>query len=174
MTAQDHFDVLVGINLLREGLDLPEVSLVAAVMTDSINKTLEVSDYRRQKQLDYSRQYKITPTSVTRAINYRARGMEASIIREAGGDYDVAEVSFELEDEMQQATSKLEFEKAALLRDQIMESKKGPASDQEVSAMNSKPAHHLFTSEANTEGIRHHETLGRNWKMQPCVKSCPR
>ena len=124
MTAQDHFDVLVGINLLREGLDLPEVNLVAAVMTDSINKTLEVSDYRRQKQLDYSRQYKITPTSVTRAINYRARGMEASIIREAGGDYDVAEVACELEEEMQQATSKLEFEKAALLRDQIKELKR--------------------------------------------------
>jgi excinuclease ABC subunit B len=188
------FDVLVGINLLREGLDLPEVSLVAVldadkegflrshtaliqtagraarhingevilyadVMTDSIKKTLQVTDYRRQKQLDYNRQYHITPRSVSRAIeeslaiNYKAREMEASIIRESGGDYDVVEVLRELEEEMQEAASKLEFEKAALLRDQIMELKKGAASDKEASAMNSKPMRATYSRPKRTRKV---------------------
>jgi excinuclease ABC subunit B len=185
------FDVLVGINLLREGLDLPEVSLVAVldadkegflrshtaliqtagraarhingevilyadVMTDSIKKTLQVTEYRRQKQLDYNRQYNITPRSVSRAIeeslaiNYKARELEASIIRESGADYDVVEVLRELEEEMQEAAAKLEFEKAALLRDQIMELKKGAGSDREVSAMNSKPMRATYSHPRRT------------------------
>jgi excinuclease ABC subunit B len=175
------FDVLVGINLLREGLDLPEVSLVAVldadkegflrshtsliqtagraarhingevilyadVMTDSIKKTLQVTDYRRQKQLEYNRQYNITPRSVSRAIeeslaiNYKAREMEANIIREAGGDFDVVEVLRELEEEMQEAASKLEFEKAALLRDQIVELKKTMGGEKPSSATDPTPS----------------------------------
>jgi excinuclease ABC subunit B len=175
------FDVLVGINLLREGLDLPEVSLVAIldadkegflrsetsliqtagraarhlhgevilyadVMTDSIKKTLQVTDYRRQKQLEYNRQYNITPRSVSRAIeeslaiNYKAREMEANIIREAGGDFDVVEVLRELEEEMQEAASKLEFEKAALLRDQIVELKKTMGGEKPSSATDPTPS----------------------------------
>jgi excinuclease ABC subunit B len=180
------FDVLVGINLLREGLDLPEVSLVAVldadkegflrshtaliqtagraarhingevilyadVMTDSIKKTLQVTDYRRQKQLDYNRQYNITPRSVSRAIeeslaiNYKARELEASIIRESGGDYDVVEVLRELEEEMQEAASKLEFEKAALLRDQIMELKKTTGGGKDSIDKDAKPMRSTYS-----------------------------
>src|SRR5206468_8202381 len=97
------FHVLVGINLLREGLDLPEVSLVAIldadkegylrsatsliqtagraarhidgevilyadVMTRSIQKFLEVSNYRREKQIAYNKEHNITPRSVVRAV----------------------------------------------------------------------------------------------------------
>jgi excinuclease ABC subunit B len=160
------FDVLVGINLLREGLDLPEVSLVcildadkegylrsatsliqtagraarhinaevilyADIMTDSIKKLVEVSDYRRKKQEDYNRAHKITPKSVVRGVQeslhsiLKAREIEASVIREGGADYNITELIRELEAEMAEAAKKLEFERAALLRDQIMELKRG-------------------------------------------------
>src|SRR3989454_648937 len=152
------FDVLVGINLLREGLDLPEVSLVAIldadkegylrsatsliqtagraarhingevilyadVMTKSIQKLLAVSDYRREKQLAYNKEHNITPRSVTRAVeeslSSRPSGDKAvSVINDAGGNFDVTETLRELEAEMLQAAENLEFEKAALLRDQ--------------------------------------------------------
>src|SRR5947209_12219535 len=158
------FDVLVGINLLREGLDLPEVSLVAIldadkegylrsstsliqpagraarhldgevilyadVMTRSIQKLLAVSNYRREKQLDYNKEHNITPRSVTRAVeeslSSRPSGDKAvSVINDAGGNFDVTETLRELEAEMLQAAENLEFEKAALLRDQIRELKR--------------------------------------------------
>jgi excinuclease ABC subunit B len=159
------FDVLVGINLLREGLDLPEVSLVAIldadkegylrsatsliqtagraarhlngevilyadVMTVSIQKFLAVSEYRRKKQLAYNAEHNITPRSVSRAIEeslaIRRNGEKAaSVINDAGGDFDVAETLRQLEEEMLAAANNLEFEKAALLRDQIRELKRG-------------------------------------------------
>jgi excinuclease ABC subunit B len=160
------FDVLVGINLLREGLDLPEVSLVcildadkegylrsataliqvsgraarhinaevvlyADVMTDSIKKLIEVSDYRRKKQEDYNRVHKITPKSVVRGIQeslhtiVAGHEVEASVVKEAGADYDVTELIRELETEMLAAAKELEFERAALLRDQIKELETG-------------------------------------------------
>ena len=160
------FDVLVGINLLREGLDLPEVSLVcildadkegylrsataliqvsgraarhinaevilyADVMTKSINKLIEVSDYRRGRQVEYNRVHKITPKSVVRAVQESLQSIvaghdvEASVVKEAGADYDVVELLRELEAEMLEAAKKLEFERAALLRDQIAELKRG-------------------------------------------------
>ncbi len=159
------FDVLVGINLLREGLDLPEVSLVAIldadkegylrsatsliqtagraarhingevilyadVMTKSINKFLEVSDYRRQKQLAYNKEHNITPRSVIRAVEeslavYQStRKKAAMVLAEAGGNFDVTQTISELQDEMVAAANNLEFEKAALLRDQINELKR--------------------------------------------------
>ena len=158
------FDVLVGINLLREGLDLPEVSLVAIldadkegylrsatsliqtagraarhlngevilyadIKTQSIQKFLEVSEYRRTKQLAYNKEHNITPRSVSRAIeeslsSARDDGKAISVIRDAGRDFDVTETIRELEDEMVQAANNLEFEKAALLRDQIRELKR--------------------------------------------------
>jgi excinuclease ABC subunit B len=160
------FDVLVGINLLREGLDLPEVSLVcildadkegflrgataliqvsgraarhinaevilyADVMTASIKKLIAVSDYRRGKQMEHNRVHKITPKSVVRAVQESLQSIvsghdvEASVVKETGADYDVVELLRELEAEMLEAAKKLEFERAALLRDQIKELQRG-------------------------------------------------
>lgn len=158
------FDVLVGINLLREGLDLPEVSLVAILdadkegylrsttsliqtagraarhlhgevilyadeKTQSIQKFLAVSEYRRRKQIAYNKEHNITPRSVTRAVenslSTRPTGdRAASVINDAGGNFDVAETLRELEAEMLEAANNLEFEKAALLRDQVRELKR--------------------------------------------------
>ncbi len=159
------FDVLVGINLLREGLDLPEVSLVAIldadkegylrsatsliqtagraarhingevilyadVMTQSIQKFLAVSDYRRKKQLAYNQENNITPRSVSRpveeSLSARFAGAEtaAAVINDAGGNFDVTETLRELEESMIEAANNLEFEKAALFRDQIGELKR--------------------------------------------------
>lgn len=159
------FDVLVGINLLREGLDLPEVSLVAIldadkegflrsttsliqtagraarhlngevilyadVMTQSIKEFLAISQYRRQKQLAYNKEHNITPRSVTRAIEEslaeRQQTQERAVatLQEADGNFDVTQTLRELEEEMLAAANNLEFEKAALLRDQIRELKR--------------------------------------------------
>ena len=159
------FDVLVGINLLREGLDLPEVSLVGILdadkegflrsetsliqtagraarhihgevvlyadkMTDSIRRLLEVTEERRGRQQAYNQKHGITPQSVTRAIEEslatyeEAREMESSILAETGGDLVAAELVLELESEMEEAANNLQFEKAALLRDQIAELQK--------------------------------------------------
>ncbi|PYL00099.1 MAG: excinuclease ABC subunit B [Verrucomicrobia bacterium] len=159
------FDVLVGINLLREGLDLPEVSLVAIldadkegylrsatsliqtagraarhingevllyadVMTQSIQKFLAVSDYRRRKQIAYNQEHHITPRGVSRpveeSLGARFGGAEtaAAVINDAGGNFDVTETTRELEEQMLEAANNLEFEKAALFRDQIRELKR--------------------------------------------------
>ncbi|HRT08459.1 MAG TPA: excinuclease ABC subunit UvrB [Candidatus Paceibacterota bacterium] len=159
------FDVLVGINLLREGLDLPEVSLVAIldadkegflrsetslvqtagraarhlngevvlyadVQTDSIRRFLEISDYRRRKQLDYNRVHHITPRSVSRAVeeslssHQRVTADAQSFLAESGVDLDLQDTLNELEREMLEAANNLEFEKAALLRDQVRELKR--------------------------------------------------
>ncbi len=159
------FDVLVGINLLREGLDLPEVSLVAIldadkegylrsatsliqtagraarhlngevilyadVKTQSIQTFLAVSEYRRKKQLAYNQEHNITPRSVSRAVedslsSYKEVQDEAqSVLKEGVADIDIAETIRELEGEMLTAANNLEFEKAALLRDQIKELKR--------------------------------------------------
>ena len=160
------FDVLVGINLLREGLDLPEVSLVAIldadkegflrsataliqtagraarhinaevvlyadVMTDSIKKFIATTEYRRAKQLAYNQEHHITPKSVKRELQLsiagatEAREVEASVVRESPGGYRQAELLRELEAEMIEAAENLQFEKAAILRDQIAELEKG-------------------------------------------------
>jgi excinuclease ABC subunit B len=160
------FDTLVGINLLREGLDLPEVSLVcildadkegflrsetsliqtagraarhvngevvlfADVMTESIQKLIAVSEYRRERQIQYNQENGITPSSVKRAVQeslhtiLKGRAMEESLVREAGSDLSVTDVLRELEEEMQAAAANLEYERAALLRDQIVELKNG-------------------------------------------------
>jgi excinuclease ABC subunit B len=159
------FDVLVGINLLREGLDLPEVSLVAIldadkegylrsttsliqtagraarhlngkvilyadVRTSSIQRFLAVSDYRRQKQMAYNQENGIIPRSVSRPMEEglapgQAENSKAiGVIRDAGGNFDVTETLRELEAEMLEAANALQFEKAALIRDQIQELKR--------------------------------------------------
>lgn len=159
-------DVLVGINLLREGLDLPEVSLVcildadkegflrsetsliqtsgraarhvagevvlfADIETKSIKALLSISNYRRQVQLDHNTKHGITPQTIKRAVQEslnslgKARELEESVLREGGGsDFIVTDVIRELEGEMAEAATKLEFERAALIRDQIRELKK--------------------------------------------------
>lgn len=156
---QGSFDVLIGINLLREGLDLPEVALVAILdadkegflrsqtsliqtagraarhekgrvifyadrITDSIRNTIEITNHRREKQIAYNLEHGITPQSVRRGVQSSlhqggaSKEEEALIVRETGGD-DVARVIAELENEMTEASGQLEFERAALLRDQI-------------------------------------------------------
>jgi excinuclease ABC subunit B len=149
------FDVLVGINLLREGLDLPEVSLVAIldadkegflrsetsliqtagraarhlngevilyadVMTNSIKKFLAVSEYRRKRQIAYNLEHNITPRSVSRAVEESLAVYESNREEAAGV---LKDAKMDAED--------LQFEKAALLRDQIKELKRmvegGPA-----------------------------------------------
>ncbi len=159
------FDVLVGINLLREGLDLPEVSLVAILdadkegylrsatsliqtagraarhlhghvilyadnQTESIKKFLKVSAYRRERQLAYNLEHNITPRSVSRAVEDSLSSSRAEknaadgILREGVADFDVTETIRELEGSMIAAANNLEFEKAALFRDQINELKR--------------------------------------------------
>ena len=159
------FDVLVGINLLREGLDLPEVSLVAIldadkegylrsatsliqtagraarhlhgkvilyadVMTQSIQKFLATSDYRRKKQIAYNTEHGITPRSVSRAVEdslsstQGQRDRATAMLNETVKDFDVTETLRELEQEMLESANNLEFEKAALLRDQVRELKR--------------------------------------------------
>ncbi|HYV29772.1 MAG TPA: UvrB/UvrC motif-containing protein, partial [Candidatus Binatia bacterium] len=149
----------------REGLDLPEVSLVAIldadkegylrsstslvqtagraarhlngevilyadVKTQSIQKFLAVSQYRREKQIAYNLEHHITPRSVTRAVEESLSSREdqsaraAAVLNEAAGNFDVTETIHELEEEMLSAANNLEFEKAALLRDQIRELKR--------------------------------------------------
>jgi len=159
-------DVLVGINLLREGLDLPEVSLVcildadkegylrsqtsliqtagraarhvngevvlfADTVTGSMQALLEISAHRRARQEEYNTANGITPRSVVRAVQeslhviVKGREVEQSILREDAGSFDAGELIRELEREMAGAAGRLEYERAALLRDQINELKTG-------------------------------------------------
>jgi excinuclease ABC subunit B len=159
------FDVLVGINLLREGLDLPEVSLVAIldadkegylrsatsliqtagraarhlngevilyadVKTQSIQKFLAVSAYRREKQIVYNREHNITPRSVSRAVEEglssqkEVRARADAVLRDAAANFDVVDTIRELQASMLEASNNLEFEKAALFRDQVNELKR--------------------------------------------------
>ncbi len=159
------FDILIGINLLREGLDLPEVSLVCILdadkegflrsqtsllqtagraarhvngevvlfadkITDSIQALINITASRRQRQTEYNEKHGITPQTVKRSVQeslrtiYSGQQVEESVVRDEAGGYAVTEVLRELEAEMAEAASKLEYERAALLRDQIRELKK--------------------------------------------------
>jgi len=159
------FDALVGINLLREGLDLPEVSLVAVLdadkegflrswtslvqvagraarnvngevilyadnMTKSMKKTIDITDERRKKQLEFNQANGIKPSSIKKAIK---EGVEAyrqakKIVQDATGEtdeeYDIQEVLNQLEKDMEQAARNLQFERAIIYRDQITKLKK--------------------------------------------------
>ena len=158
-------DILVGINLLREGLDLPEVSLVCILDADkegylrsetsliqtagraarhlngevvlfadretkSIQALIRETERRRTKQQAYNREHNLIPRSVVRGVQESlqtivrtARGVEAKVIG-TETQADAQEVLRELEQEMWEASEKLEYERAALLRDQIEEWKK--------------------------------------------------
>ncbi|MEM9282788.1 MAG: helicase-related protein, partial [Verrucomicrobiota bacterium] len=158
-------DILVGINLLREGLDLPEVSLVCILdadkegflrsqtsliqtvgraarhvhgeavlfadeVTESIQSLIDITEYRRRVQQEYNEAHGITPQSVRRGdqetlrLYSKGKAVEDSLVAESGEDVDTLSVIRELEEEMQEAASKLEFERAALIRDQINKLKK--------------------------------------------------
>jgi excinuclease ABC subunit B len=99
-------------------------------MTQSIQKFLAVTEYRRKKQLAYNVEHHITPRSVSRAVeeslsSHHTKNEEAyALLRETGVDIDINETVKELEEEMLAAANNLEFEKAALLRDQIRELKR--------------------------------------------------
>ncbi len=154
------FDCLVGINLLREGLDLPEVALVAVMdadkegflrsetsliqtagraagnengkvilyadrITDSIRNMMDKTNARRERQAAYNEEHGIVPHTVIRGdqaslrIYEDAAKQEAAAIGEDAGEYSVLETIRRLEGEMQEAAAALEFERAAMLRDQI-------------------------------------------------------
>ncbi len=169
------FDVIVGVNLLREGLDLPEVSLVAILdadktgflrstrsliqisgraarnvdgkvvfyadeITDAIKKTLSETNRRRTKQLEYNEKHGITPQTILKSIE---QIMQSTSIAEGYASIDKAEEAEQksakqefmeyldldnkekiielLQREMRKAAVKLDFEKAAELRDRILE-----------------------------------------------------
>ena len=163
-------DILVGINLLREGLDLPEVSLVcildadkegylrsrtsliqtagraarhlngevvlfADTITGSMRDLLDITEYRRSRQEAHNREHGITPRSVVRAVQeslhviVKGGGGEQGVLREDASGFDAAELVRELERDMADAASRLEYERAALLRDQIAELKNGTSPD---------------------------------------------
>jgi excinuclease ABC subunit B len=156
---QGRFDVLVGINLLREGLDLPEVALVGILdadkegylrsersliqtagraarhlhgrvilyadkITPSIQKLIDVTRYRREKQSAHNIAHGITPRPVRRALQESLRTYSPEDDRPAlvaESPHDIPALIKELETEMAAAAKKLHYEKAALLRDQIFE-----------------------------------------------------
>lgn len=168
------FDVLIGINLLREGLDIPEVALIAIMdadkegflrstraliqtcgraarnvdgrvimyadeITRSMQAALDEMQRRREIQLNYNIEYDITPQSVKRAIEGNLFGdaqgsvslnsllprlEEETQIININSEKDLEKLLKELETEMKQAAKEMEYERAAVLRDQIAEIKR--------------------------------------------------
>ncbi len=163
-----NFDVLVGINLLREGLDLPEVSLVIILdadkegflrskrsliqtigraarnlngraimfadrMTESMKKTIDVTNQRRKKQLKYNRENNITPTQIIKNINesFNYESNETQKIDEVEKSFDLNISESEkqkriksLRKDMEKAAKELNFIEAARLRDIMLKYKK--------------------------------------------------
>ncbi len=153
------FDVLVGVNLLREGLDLPEVSLVCILdadkegflrsptsliqqmgraarnvnalvimyadkMTPAMQAAIAETERRRTKQTAYNLKHGITPTTIQKEIR---RGLEVTLkgrkqareaVREREPDYEISELMVTIKEEMVEAAKRLDFEAAAILRDQ--------------------------------------------------------
>jgi len=158
------FDCLVGINLLREGLDLPEVSLVAILdadkegflrsgtsliqvagraarhlngmvimyadtLTKSMKRAIDESVRRRKVQIEFNKVNSITPRSIEKAVREgiesykKARELIANVVEETDDQYDLTALIGELQHDMELAARNLQFEKAAILRDQIKELK---------------------------------------------------
>jgi excinuclease ABC subunit B len=126
------FDVLVGINLLREGLDLPEVSLVAILyadkITDSMRRAIGETDRRRAIQQEYNREHGITPQTIVKSIEstlvtaYEADYFKIPLDLESIEEYsraNIRETIQRLDGEMRVAAKAMEFERAAELRDRI-------------------------------------------------------
>ena len=162
---EDKFDVLIGVNLLREGLDLPEVSLVATLdadkegflrshrsltqtigraarhingiailyadkITKSIKKTIDETNYRRSKQIEYNEKNGITPKPIVKSIENpltkRLLKNNNEEISETIIDFEIPKKSKEfdkkirdLRREMEKSAKELNFKSAALYRDQI-------------------------------------------------------
>ena len=152
------FDVLVGVNLLREGLDLPEVGLVAILdadkegflrsetsliqtigraarnvegevlmyvddMTDSVRNAVDITNKRRKLQMAYNEKYGITPQSTSRTLKDKKASTKKTPSRDdlKGMPKDELKLLIkDLEAEMKEAANDLDFERAAVLRDQIV------------------------------------------------------
>ena len=154
------FDCLIGVNLLREGLDLPEVSLVAIldadkegflrsqtsliqtigraarnvdgevilyadVMTDSVRNAVEITERRRKIQIKYNQDHDIIPRSVVRKLKDKKIKEKMDDLQDIDNitSDEVDEMIKELEKQMKQAAKELDFERAAKLRDQIIQLK---------------------------------------------------
>ncbi|RME80528.1 MAG: excinuclease ABC subunit UvrB [Caldilineae bacterium] len=183
------YDVVVGINLLREGLDLPEVSLVAILdadkegflrsetsliqtigraarhveglvimyadrITDSMRRAIEETNRRRKIQEAYNREHGIEPRSIIKSVHdltQRVATETASAFAEAGPVYrtdggelipslttlprdERIRLIKELEKQMQEAARQLQFEQAAILRDQIMELRRSLHDEEDLPA----------------------------------------
>jgi excinuclease ABC subunit B len=161
------FDVVVGINLLREGLDLPEVSLVAILdadkegflrsdtaliqtigraarhvqgrvimyadrVTDSMKRAIDETNRRRAKQTAYNEAHGIEPVSIVKAVRDLTDQVAVQAVAETQAEYrvkgaaglpkpEIQQLISEMEKQMKIAAQDLEFEKAAVLRDQIFE-----------------------------------------------------
>ena len=163
----DVFDVLVGINLLREGLDIPEITLVAIldadkegflrsetsliqtigraarnadgrvimyadVITDSMRHAIEETQRRREIQKKYNDEHGITPTTIKKAVRDLIAISKAATEPKADMEKDIESMSHkelekllkELSKQMHKAAAELDFERAAELRDRIIEIKK--------------------------------------------------
>jgi len=174
------FDVIVGINLLREGLDLPEVSLVAILdadkegflrsgtaliqtigraarhvegkvimyadkMTDSMKRAIDETNRRRAKQMAFNQEHNIQPVSIFKAVRDLTDQLSAHAVAETRAEYstskgttglaksEIQRVISELEKQMKDAAKNLEFEKAAVLRDQVFELRSILAEESKVS-----------------------------------------
>jgi excinuclease ABC subunit B len=160
------YDVVVGINLLREGLDLPEVSLVAILdadkegflrsataliqtigraarhaegtvvmyadrMTDAMRAALDETARRRAKQVAYNEAHGIVPQSIQKGVHDLTERVKRLAMEDATGDRvmrpealpraELAQLMKDVEKEMKSAAKDLEFERAAALRDQLLE-----------------------------------------------------
>ena len=166
---EDKFDVLIGVNLLREGLDLPEVSLVAVLdadkegflrshrsltqtigraarhvngvailyadkITNSIKKTVDETNYRRSKQIEYNKKHGVIPKQIVKStenpLTKRLLKNNINEISETIIDFDIPTKAKEfdkkireLRKEMERSAKELDFKSAALYRDQIKKMK---------------------------------------------------
>jgi excinuclease ABC subunit B len=104
-----------------------EVILYADVITGSMRRLMDITDYRRARQIAYNKEHGITPASTKRGVQeslgstLRGRDISARVMERSGVSLDVSDTIRELEQEMVEASGRLEYEKAALLRDQVME-----------------------------------------------------
>ena len=105
--------------------------MYAEKITDSMQRMLDKCDHRRSKQRAYNEEHGIVPQAIKKEIQESLKTIYESAeetvelaVKESGADYDVNEVIQQLEKEMLEAAEKLEFERAAALRDQIKELKK--------------------------------------------------